>query len=142
MAKHAGGRPPKYTAVEEMEEKIEAYFAKCDARIVRMLVNQGNKKVLGDVPKPEPYTVQGLAVALDLTTKGLLDYEEKGKFCATIKKAKSRIEANKVTHMLDGDGYGAGYIFDLKNNHGWRDKQDVNITGDVNLHFDKEDAGL
>jgi len=24
----------------------------------------------------------------------------------------------------------------------WRDKQDVNITGEVNLHFDKEDEGL
>ena len=139
MTKHAGGRPRKYSTVAEMQEGIETYFARCDARVVEDVTKRGD---IVNVKKPEPYTVQGLAVALDLTTKGLLDYEEREEFSSTIKRARARIEANKVRHMLDGDGYGAGYIFDLKNNHGWRDKQDVNITGDVNLHFDKEDAGL
>ena len=63
-------------------------------------------------------------------------------FRSTIKKAKVRIEANKITHMLDGDGYGAGYIFDLKNNHGWKDKRDIAVQSEVHLHFDREDEEL
>jgi hypothetical protein len=30
MAKHPGGRPLKFKSVEELHEKIEAYFADCD----------------------------------------------------------------------------------------------------------------
>ena len=118
------GCPRQWQSVEAMSEAIENYFAKCDARTVPMVVG----KALVRVPKPEPYIVQKLAVFLDLTTKGLIGYEQREEFGATIKRAKARIEANKVLHMLDGDGYGPGYIFDLKNNYGWKDKQDLEIN--------------
>jgi hypothetical protein len=136
------GRPRKYKTPKEMQERIEAYFAKCDARMVKMVINQGNKKGLVDVPKPEPYTVQGLAVFLDLTTEGLLEYEAREEFSATIKIAKAEIEADKVVHMLDGDGATVGYIFDLKNNHGWKDKQEIEHSGGIGVHFDREDENL
>ena len=126
--KHAGGRPRKFKTVAEMDEAIEAYFLVCDARTMEVVTRNGD---LINVRRPEPYTTQGLAVALDLTTKSLLDYEERDEFCSTIKKAKSRVEANKVVHMLDGDGYGAGYIFDLKNNHGWKDNRGVEHSGEI-----------
>jgi len=120
----AVGAPRQWDSVEEMSEAIEAYFAKCDARTVATIVG----KELVDVAKSEPYTVQGLAVALNLTTKGLIGYEEREEFGATIKHARARIEANKVMHMLDGDGYGPGYIFDLKHNYGWKDKQELDVN--------------
>jgi len=131
--KHAGGRPRKFKEVEAMQKRIKAYFAKCDARIVSEIVTKGRDKVLVKVPKPEPYTVQGLAVSLDLTTKGLLDYTKRDEFRSTIKNARARIEADKVVHMLDGDGYGPGYIFDLKNNFGWKDKQEVEHGGEIKM---------
>jgi len=119
--KHAGGRPRKFSSPEEMQVKIEAYFAKCDARVVREVVSQGGKKVLVDVPKPEPYTVQGLAVFLDLTMEGLQEYERRDEYSGTVTKAKLRIEANKAVRLNDGVGWGPGIIFDLKNNHKWKD---------------------
>ena len=130
------GRPRQFETVEEMEEMIEAYFAKCDARVVPLIVTKDKGKALINVPKPEPYTVQGLAVALNLTTKGLIGYAEREEFSATIKRARARIEANKVMHMLDGDGYGAGYIFDLKNNFDWRDKQELTLMDGIKVEVE------
>jgi len=143
--KHAGGRPRKYETVEEMEERIDAYFAKCDERVVRVVVGDKSNKELVDVPRPETYTVQGLSVFLDLSREGLLEYEKREEFSDTIKHARARIEANKVTHMLDGDGPVAGYIFDLKNNCGWKDKHEIDQKTHMVFHFDEarqpEDAG-
>ena len=137
--KHAGGRPRKFQSVEAMVEKIEAYFLKCDARTKEIVVGPHTNRQIKTVDMPEPYTIQGLAVALDLTTKNLLDYEERDEFCSTVKRAKATIEANKVLHMLDGDGFGAGYIFDLKHNHGWTDKSQLDVKGSMTVHFDKAD---
>lgn len=134
--KHAGGRPRKFKTVAAMEKKIEAYFKKCDARTVSTVVTKGKGKVLVKVPKPEPYTIQGLAIYLDLTTEGLREYSKKDDFSATVKNARARIEANKVTHMLDGDGYGPGYIFDLKNNFGWKDKKEISGPDDGPIQVD------
>ena len=126
--KHAGGRPRKYETVEAMEERIEAYFSTCDERVVRVVVGDKSNKELVDVPRPETYTVQGLCVFLDLTMDGLLVYEKRDEYFGTIKRTKARIEANKVTHLLDGDGYGPGRIFDLKNNCDWKDKQELDVN--------------
>ena len=136
---HPGGRPRKFNSVAEMEEAIEDYFAKCDARKTKMAV-----KDIGfiDVPNPEPYTIQGLAVHLGLTTEGLQVYETREEFFGTIKEAKARVEANKVVNMLDGKGFGAGYIFDLKHNHGWKDKQEIEHQGTMSVRFDAEDKDL
>jgi hypothetical protein len=127
------GCPRQWKSVEAMSEAIEAYFAKCDARKVTMIV--GKDKTLVDMPKPEPYIVQRLAVFLDLTMKGLSGYEAREEFGATIKRAKARIEANKVLHMLDGDGPVAAYIFDLKNNYQWKDAREVNILNNPELQI-------
>ena len=33
--KHAGGRPPMFTSVEEVQEKIDAYFKECEGVIMK-----------------------------------------------------------------------------------------------------------
>jgi len=140
--KHAGGRPRKFSSPEQMQGTIDAYFALCDIRTRQVVTGPPANRKVETVTSPEPYTVQGLAVALGLTTEGLREYEAREEFSGTIKSAKARIEANKVRHMLDGDGYGPGYIFDLKNNHGWKDQQQIEHSGSVHVHFDREDEGL
>jgi len=123
------GRPPKWDDPDRMEEAIDAYFAKCDTRIIPTLVNRPKGKVLLRVPRPEPYTIQGLAVFLDLTTDGLYKYGKKPAFVLTIKRARAVIEANAVMHMLDGDGPVAGQIFNLKNNYHWTDRREISGPG-------------
>ena len=106
--KHAGGRPPKYTEAEEMQKKIDKYFEDCK------LNNR-------------PYTITGLGLALDMSRQDLINYSKKEKFFDTIKKAKMRVE-NYLEERLINDSSATGIIFNLKNNYGWKDKQEnVNV---------------
>lgn len=111
--KHAGGRPPKFTRAEEMQAKIDAYFAKCEQR-------------------EEPKTMAGLALALDLSRQGLCEYAEKGEFSDTVKKARRTVESEVEIRLLAG-GNAAGAIFWLKNNSDYRDKQEVKHSGVLTL---------
>jgi len=121
-----GGRPVKWDNPDDMQKVIDAYFLDCDKRMKTVLLKNGEVK---KAALPRPYTVQGLALALNLTVEGLWEYGKKEGFSDTIKTAKSIIEENKLIHLLDGDGYGPGYIFDLKNNYKWTDKQQHEISG-------------
>lgn len=106
--KHPGGRPPKYKTKEELQEKIDRYFMECDR-------------------DNEPYTVTGLAMALDVDRKTLINYSEKDEFFHTIKKAKVKVE-NYLEKRLINDSSTTGIIFNLKNNYGWKDKQEnINV---------------
>ena len=107
------GRPKKYERVEDMEKDIEKYFAKQDAEEL-------------------PYTVSGLALALGMTRETLLRYEENDVFSDTIKRAKQKIEEYVETRLFVS-GIATGVIFNLKNNFGWKDKQEIEQSGDSKL---------
>jgi len=109
----------KWQSVEELESDIQAYFDGCDNNLIE--TDKGKVK--------EPYTIQGLAEALDVDRKTLLNYEKaKGyePYFHTIKKAKNKIERQKVVNGLIGVSNPTITIFDLKNNHDHKDKQEIN----------------
>ncbi|MGG4217303.1 terminase small subunit [Paenibacillus jamilae] len=111
------GRPLKFQSVEELQIKIDDYFESChnDA---------------GDLIRP--YTITGLALALDTSRKVLLDYEKRDDdYSYTIKKAKLKIE-NFAEESLFTSKQTAGVIFNLKNNYGWVDKQESKVDANVN----------
>ena len=101
---HAGGRPLKFKSVKELEEKIDAYFA--------------DKNNI-------PWTITDLASWLDCDRQTLLNYQEKEEFFFTIKKAKTKIEASIEKGALSGLYNPTFSIFNMKNNFGWKDKQEV-----------------
>lgn len=111
------GRPPKYKTPEDMQIAIDKYFNDC-------------------IKNNEPFTVCGMALALDfMDRRSFFDYiENKSEFTHTIKKAKSRIE-KYLEEQLSGGRQVAGLIFNLKNNFGWVDKQEIDtkITGELSL---------
>jgi len=77
-----------------------------------------------------PYTSPGLAIALGFNDRSSLDdYKAKKKFFPAIKKAMSIIERQRLEKMLKGSHNVAGCIFDLKNNFGYKDKQETEISG-------------
>lgn len=104
------GRPLKFKSPKEIEDKANEYFKECDE-------------------KGKPYTITGLAIALDTDRITLIRYEDKEEFSNTIKKIKQRVE-NYAEEKLFNGGNTAGVIFNLKNNYGWVDKQEVdsNVT--------------
>ena len=117
MAKR--GRPPKYSNVKTLNSKINEYFAK-----------GGRETKNGDFTL---YTVSGLCVWLGITRETLRQYEKKPGFSDTVKKAKQRIENNIEEGILLGYLNPTAGIFNLKNNFGWSDKQEVEHSGDLSI---------
>ena len=110
------GRPKKYTEVEIMQQKIDKYFEGC---------NKSN----------EPYTVTGICLALDICRDTLAEYAKKEEFSDTIKKAKLKVENYLERHLIT-DSSTTGIIFNLKNNFGWTDKQQLEHSGNINNPFE------
>ena len=111
-----GGRPKKYTEVEIMQQKINNYFEE---------FNKNN----------EPYTVTGLCLSLDICRDTLLEYSKDKRCSDTIKKAKLKVENYLEKHLIT-DNSTTGIIFNLKNNFGWTDKQQLEHSGNINNPFE------
>ena len=99
-------RPKLYTSVEDMQKIIDEYFMICDE-------------------KEKPYTMSGLAYALDMDRKSLLNYSKDEQFFPTIKKAREKVEQQLEENALMGKANATFTIFNLKNNYGWVDKQEI-----------------
>lgn len=120
---HAGGRPPKYRNVEEIEDKIDQYFAICEGE---PLLDDEGKQIVNKygcpcwIKPPKPPTVTGLALALGFASRqALLNYQAKKEFNDTITRAKSRVEEYAESRLFDRDGSN-GAQFSLRNNFkGW-----------------------
>lgn len=152
MTKHAGGRPLKFKSVKELQEKIDAYFADCDPHPEQIIRYEWNKKTVTKKLKDgtefeieeddksirpkeivewhmsgqKHYTITGLANFLETSRATLVDYEERNEFFNTIKAAKDKVE-NYWEELLIGSN-ATGPIFNLKNNYGWKDKTEQEVT--------------
>lgn len=100
------GRPLKFESPEILEEKINEYFAKCEAKGEKPLITE-------------------LALFLDTTRETLCDYRDKDAYSDSIKKAKLRCQVALERNLVEGKVNPTGTIFNLKNNYGWRDKTEV-----------------
>lgn len=125
------GRPPKHNSPEEMQRIIDLYFLACKSNqpeSEEMLEDLSDEDMLiiNSIDDIFP-TVTGLALALDLTRQGLIEYGEKDIFSDTIRKAKTRIESAIEQRLFYNNPTGS--IFNLKNNFGWRDKSEKEVSG-------------
>ena len=96
------GRPRSFKSVEEVEEKINAYFNYCEE-------------------KEKPYTMSGLAYYLGISRQTLVNYSNQDQFFDTIKKARDKVQM-QLEECLYRLGNNSGVIFNLKNNFDWKDK--------------------
>ena len=129
----AGGRPPFFSSVEEMQKAIDEYFEECDGRVLldedgKPMRNKDGKVIRDD---RRPYTITGLALALGFNSRqALLNYEGKEEFHDTVRRAKARVERYAEERLYDKNGSN-GAKFALANNFkGWTEKQ--TIEADVN----------
>ena len=119
------GRPLKFKTVEELQAAIDEYFAYCDARIKQVHSKEGESY---GISNPEPYTMAGLAYALGLSRQALINYTHKDQYVDAIKVARWKVEADVERRMNDKETFTPGLIFNAKNNFGWKDKTEQDIT--------------
>ena len=145
------GKPLKFPDLDELKERIDAYFAWCNPHIEKVmrpvLLKNGKYNVVEtlEMTQQRPYTISGLAFFLDTTRATLLDYENLAKmdsdelpvklrtkdpallreYSYTIKKAKLRCEGYVEENLLTARNP-VGAIFNLKNNYKkWKDQTEV-----------------
>lgn len=112
MADGEGGRPRKYADPEQFANEVEAYLLATD------------KPLLGE-----------LAFTLGFEDReSFVHYETYGpEFSRTVKRARLACEIDRHKRLLDKDRFTPGVIFDLKNNHGWKDKTEQEHSGGMTI---------
>lgn len=134
--KNKSGRPLKFKTPEELQAKIDEYYKSCWEQKIDMFGNpvfekdrNGQKTEKPVMVQFKPYTITGLAVFLDTSRETLINYEQKDGFFDTIKAAKEKCHAYAEESLFVGKNP-SGAIFNLKNNYGWKDQNQTQLTGD------------
>lgn len=106
-----GGRPRLYTDPVVFAAKVEEYF--------------DTVKEAGTTP-----SIVGISLHMGFTDKSTFAfYANYGfEFSKTVEKARMRLEQDRIERLNDKARFTPGTIFDLKNNYGWVDKQEIAMT--------------
>lgn len=136
MIKWKGAKRPKYYTVEQVDERIEAYFKECADEDIYP-------------------TVSGLAYEMDICRDTLLRYkkldeseelsyisdvEVRKKISNSIKRAYKFIEEGYEDKLVNGKTQAIGTIFALKNNFRWVDKTETVVEQKtISIGFDEEE---
>lgn len=108
------GHPRSFTSVKQLQKGIDAYLEDCKAN-------------------DRPLSVSGLASDLGVCRETVFEYQ-KGtygdEYSNPIKKVVQQIESAHAEGLLSGKLNTTGAIFTLKNNHGWKDQQHIEQTGE------------
>lgn len=141
--KRKEGRPLKFKSAKELQSKIDEYFESCfDEVWLEVVDKDGTSSWIprldrdGKVMRAQvrPFTISGLAVHLNTNRQTILNYEKSEEYFDTIKKAKARIENYTEEQLYNSQAKNmTGIIFNLKNNYGWQDKQDVEVEADLTI---------
>jgi hypothetical protein len=128
--KYDTGCPAMYQSPEDMQKKIDKYFAtQCKTVILKDEDGRPAKGKNGTLAiQYNPPTVAGLALYLGFADRrSLYDYKyNKPNFSHIINRAITRIEEYAEKQLTTGNSTGA--IFWLKN-HGWIDTTHQEVTG-------------
>ncbi len=134
--KNKGGRPMLYDNAEDLQKDIQAYFDSC----WQYKFNKDGEVVVDEYGNPIwmqtiPYTMSGLALAIGMDRRTLLNYEKRDEFFPTINEARKIVERYAETRLYDKDGVN-GAKFNLQNNFkGWEDKK--KIDGNMSLNYEE-----
>lgn len=123
------GRPLKYTNTQ-LQQRVDKYFEDCDNNNIKKIYNSQGVCI---EEVSEPYTISGLALALDTNRETLNEWmknESKG-FSDIIKKAHLKIIKSAEINLIIGKSV-AGEIFRLKNMDpsNWKDKTEIDAKND------------
>lgn len=138
------GRPSHFDNEEELSNRIAQYFVWIQGEydiVIKYDEEQNEYQEKKWTRDPETPAITGLALFLGFESRqSIYDYEKKGTFSYTIKRARLKIELSYEQALLSRNSTGA--IFALKN-FGWTDKSEVTntiITEQPLFSDDEEDS--
>lgn len=108
------GRPRLYKCVEDMQKDIDNYF---EGKFENVTDELGNTRRV----QTRPFTMSGLANALDMSRQSLLNYKNRDEYFDAITRARRKVEEYAEERLYDRDGVN-GAKFNLVNNFDWRNK--------------------
>jgi hypothetical protein len=106
------GLPPSFNSVEEMRQGVEQYLAWC--------AEQGL----------EPNHIE-MAHHLGCSRRVLNDYTRRDGYKEVLEYAKERIESVMVRKLTNKSYATAGVIFNLTNNYGWKQPNQIEHSGAI-----------
>lgn len=156
--KRGRGRPRSYTA-EEFREAVEKYYESVtyEEPVYRIEetgeFSQRGKPILTRVPVMvqkdgelvqavktgfiEPPTVQGMCLAIGIHKTTFDHYEEWEGYRDTCLWWRLICESYAASLLMTKEGNVQGVMFNLKNNYGWTDKQEVQVSGGIEKYLEK-----
>jgi hypothetical protein len=111
LEKKKVGRPLKFDDPVKLEMAIDSYFE-------------------DQIAQGRPFTLTGLALALDVDRRTLYNYSQKDKFFPAISRGRQMCEQYAAEHLFTGRNT-RGAEFTLNVNHGWTPESKVNQSGEV-----------
>lgn len=119
MENQSVGRPAKYETPEQLQEKIDLYFAE-GVTTKKVVIGKAPNNYTIEVEVP---TITGMCYYLGFESRqSFYDYQNRPEFSYTVKKARLFIEQHYEEMLQTGNTTGA--IFALKN-FDWTDKQEI-----------------
>lgn len=134
--KRRAGQPLLFPSVEELQQKIDEYFASCFRPALNLKTNEILKDAQGKeiLAQFKPFTISGLAYFLGTNRQTLINYQKTEKYFDTITRAKNRCEVFTEESLFDRNSCN-GAKFVLINGYGeWKDKQEIEHKGDMILN--------
>lgn len=135
------GRPPKFERPSDMADAIQKYLNSCFRPMINGFGQPVKDPITGKIvfQQYKPYTISGMAAALNMSRETLLQYGKDERFAEIVERAKRFVEQSTEEILLSGQSQ-KGAAFSLKNNFGWRDTSEV--KNDTTVQMSEEDRAL
>lgn len=138
--KKKSGRPRLFQnwTADLLQERARKYFEKCDSRTRTIVTKDG----LFQEQHPEPYSVEGLCVYLDITRSEFATWRKRSDDLGRrAEMIHLKITENRISGALDGTQNSSFAQFMLKNNNpaDYKDKVEVenSVSDDVKSIFER-----
>lgn len=130
------GRPFAIKSREDLQEKIDKYFADCESKPIvidgKIMLDKNGFPVYDG---GRPLTMSGLAYSLGIDRTTLINYGKSEDYGDIVSRAKNRVEQYMEERLFDKDGAN-GAKFALSNNYsGWADRQDIKTDNSTKIEI-------
>jgi len=125
------GRPKKYTR-KSLEKAVKEYFNSIS--FTQKAVDQFGEEICNDAGDPityrefiRPPSISALCLYLKIEKRTWANYAEDPDMSPVVERTKAQVEAYLEEQLTIREKGVQGIIFNLQNNYGWKNKQEVEL---------------